>query len=215
MAEEAPLVVAARPGEHPLQRKYCLWFMQRQQSGPGRTVAAEDYEKSIKPIGEFETVEGFWTVYNHIRRPNDIPSTTELHLFRAGVKPIWEDRANQHGGKLTVRLTKGLASRFWETILLAIIGEQFDTGDEITGAVLSLRAHEDVIAIWNRNADNQPVISRIRENLKTILDLPSFVRSEYKRHDKRLRPRGPQNPPMGLGNDMHRDRSSSGWRDSR
>ena len=33
-----------------------------------------------------------------------------------------------------VRLKKGLASRYWEDIVLAIVGEQFDVGHEICGA---------------------------------------------------------------------------------
>ena len=34
-----------------------------------------------------------------------------------------------------IRLKKGLASSYWEEIILAIIGEQFDVGNEICGAV--------------------------------------------------------------------------------
>lgn len=34
-----------------------------------------------------------------------------------------------------IRLKKGLASHYWEEIVLAIIGEQFDVGNEICGAV--------------------------------------------------------------------------------
>jgi len=146
-----------------------------------------EYEKSIKKIAQFETIEGFWGVYNHLTKPNDIPTTTEFHLFRAGIKPIWEDRSNQHGGKIMIRLTKGLASRYWEIVLLAIIGEQFAVGDEICGAVMSVRAHEDILAIWHRNADNQVALNKIRETLRVILDLPGFVRTEYKRHEKRLK----------------------------
>ena len=35
---------------------------------------------------------------------------------------------------------------------MAIIGEQYDVGNEICGAVLSIRFQEDIISIWNRNA---------------------------------------------------------------
>ncbi len=38
----------------------------------------------------------------------------DYHLFRAGVEPMWEDPANKFGGKLVIRLRKGIASRFWE-----------------------------------------------------------------------------------------------------
>lgn len=35
-------------------------------------------------------VEGFWSIYNHIVRPNDMTQPTELHLFKHGIKPMWE-----------------------------------------------------------------------------------------------------------------------------
>jgi len=41
---------------------------------------------------------------------------------------MWEDEANQRGGKLILRLRKGLASRCWENLVLAMLGEQFMVG---------------------------------------------------------------------------------------
>lgn len=39
--------------------------------------------------------------------------------------------------------------------LLAMIGEQFDEGDEICGAVVSVRRAQDKIAIWTKTASNE------------------------------------------------------------
>lgn len=50
-----------------------------------------------------------------------------------------QDSANKNGGKWIVRLRKGLASRCWENMILAMLGEQFMVGDEICGAVISVR----------------------------------------------------------------------------
>ena len=52
-----------------------------------------EYEKSIKKIGGFTTVEGFWQMYNHLVRPNDVPHTTDYHLFREG-NPTSSSRIN-------------------------------------------------------------------------------------------------------------------------
>nr|XP_015196006.1 PREDICTED: eukaryotic translation initiation factor 4E type 2-like [Lepisosteus oculatus] len=52
---------------------------------------------------------------------------------------MWEDEANKNGGKWIIRLRKGLASRFWENIILAMLGEQFMVGEEICGVVVSIR----------------------------------------------------------------------------
>ena len=39
--------------------------------------------------------------------------------------------------------------------LLALIGEQFDSGDEICGAVVNVRARQEKISIWTKNASNE------------------------------------------------------------
>lgn len=36
-----------------------------------------------------------------------------------------------------------------------MIGEQFDWGDEICGAVVNVRARQEKIAIWTKNAANE------------------------------------------------------------
>jgi translation initiation factor 4E len=36
-----------------------------------------------------------------------------------------------------------------------MIGEQFDYGDEICGAVVSVRSKQERIAIWTKNAANE------------------------------------------------------------
>jgi translation initiation factor 4E len=96
-----------------------------------------------------------------LKRSNDF-KTTEFHLFKDGINPFWEDPANKLGGKWTIRLKKGISSRYWEDLLLAIIGEQFDVGSEICGAVLSVRINEDIISVWNKSADNIEAVNKIR-----------------------------------------------------
>lgn len=49
----------------------------------------------------------------------------DFHLFKQGIKPVWEDAANRKGGKWILRLKKGLSSRIWENLLLAVIGKSF------------------------------------------------------------------------------------------
>ncbi len=46
--------------------------------------------------------------------------------------------------------------------LLAILGEQFIVGDELCGAVVSVRPNEDIISLWNKTASNPDITTRIR-----------------------------------------------------
>ena len=88
--------------------------------------------------------------------------TTDFHLFKEGISPTWEDAQNKSGGKWMLKLKKGIASRYWEDVLLAVIGEQFDVGPEICGAVLSVRSNEDIISVWNKTADSNEAVNKIR-----------------------------------------------------
>ena len=92
---------------------------------------------------------------------------------------MWEDDANKEGGKWIVRLRKGFATRCWENLVLAMLGEQFLVGGEICGAVVSVRYHtEDIVSIWNKNANNQGVINQIRDIMKRVLNLPNNTGSD-------------------------------------
>lgn len=107
-------------------------------------------------------MESFWSIYDHLIRPNDIKSSTDYHFFKDGIKPTWEDAYNKNGGKWMIKVKKGLTSWYWEELILAIIGEQFDVGHEICGAVVSIRTENDIISVWNKTADNSEAMNKIR-----------------------------------------------------
>jgi hypothetical protein len=56
-------------------------------------------------------------------------------LFKKGIKPEWEDPANSSGGELVARKTfpPDLLDLYWEHLVLGLIGETMDDGDEICG----------------------------------------------------------------------------------
>ncbi|CAO2625318.1 Eukaryotic translation initiation factor 4E type 2 [Lemmus lemmus] len=171
--------VVPGPAEHPLQYNYTFWYSRRT---PGRPTSSQSYEQNIKQIGTFASVEQFWKFYSHMVRPGDLTGHSDFHLFKEGIKPMWEDDANKNGGKWIIRLRKGLASRCWENLILAMLGEQFMVGEEICGAVVSVRFQEDIISIWNKTASDQATTARIRDTLRRVLNLPPNTIMEYKTH---------------------------------
>lgn len=88
-------------------------------------------------------------------------------------------------------MPKGLASRYWEEIMLALIGGQFPgvPDGEICGAVLSVRYSEDILGVWNRSATDRDLIDKIRDAIKKILQLPAHANLEYKPHQASLQDR--------------------------
>eukprot|EP00743_Colponemidia_sp_Colp-15_P001559 GILK01001703.1.p1 GENE.GILK01001703.1~~GILK01001703.1.p1 ORF type:complete len:295 (-),score=43.93 GILK01001703.1:71-955(-) len=169
--------------KHKLHNAWCFWFTKK-TSGP-RTK--ESYESNIKKVGSFDSVEDFWACYGHLIRPNDLPASSDYHLFKEGIKPMWEDPANKTGGKWMLRLKKGLASKYWEDLVLAVVGEQFDVGDQICGLVVSVRFQEDIISIWNKGAFDGEAKRKIRETMKRVLQLSETTFVEYKSHDAAIK----------------------------
>ncbi|ESO05991.1 hypothetical protein HELRODRAFT_64314, partial [Helobdella robusta] len=170
-------------GEHPLQYTYTLWFSKRT---PGK-MSSQSYDQNLKKIGSFVSVEQFWRYYSHMIRPGDLTGHSVYHLFKEGIRPMWEDNANCNGGKWMIRLKKGLASRCWENLILAMLGEQFVVGDELCGAVISIRFQEDILSLWNKTATDQTTIARIRDTLKRVLNLPTSAVMEYKTHNESIK----------------------------
>ncbi|XP_054267809.1 eukaryotic translation initiation factor 4E type 2-like [Macrosteles quadrilineatus] len=188
IAQLPPLEIP--PLHHKLQYQYWLWFSKR---NPGK--AYQPYDQNLKLIGQFGSVEQFWALYCHLMRPSEFSSHCDFHLFKTGIKPMWEDKANKNGGKWIVRLRKGLASRCWENLILAMLGEQFMVGEEICGAVVSIRYQEDSISVWNKTATDQATRNRIGETLKRVLNSPPNLQLDYKSHNDSLKgwTRVPQN----------------------
>ena len=60
-----------------------------------------------RAAGRFGSCEQFWSLYSHLVKPGDLASHSDFHLFKMGIKPMWEDEANKFGGKWIVRLRKG------------------------------------------------------------------------------------------------------------
>nr|POE72743.1 isoform 2 of eukaryotic translation initiation factor 4e type 2 [Quercus suber] len=146
------------------------------------TSKNSDYEKSIRPLCRMSTAQEFWMVYSHFIRPSALPTVSDYHFFREGIRPVWEDEENKRGGKWTMRVKKGIADRFWEDLVLAMIGDQFaEASDEVCGAVVSVRLGEDVFSIWTKNDGGRNV--KIRETIKRVLNLPADTNLQFRSHD--------------------------------
>jgi len=170
-------------GNHRLQSTYCLWYSKK-ASGKSHQ---NSFDQNLQLIGSFATCEKFWQIFCHLVRPGELTNHCDFHLFKKGIKPLWEDEANRYGGKWIVRLRKGLASRCWENLIMAMLGEQFMVGEEVCGAVVSIRYQEDILSLWNRTANDTGVTNRIRDTFRRVLNLPPGTTIEYKAHNDSIK----------------------------
>lgn len=125
-------------------------------------------------LGVYTTVEAFFGTFATLRRPSQLERNANYHLFKNGIKPMWEDPANANGGKWTITLrgtNPALLDRSWMWLVLALIGEELDENDSITGAVCSTRAKGDRIALWVRHKNEVDVVNRLGRRLVHLLDV--------------------------------------------
>lgn len=132
-----------------------------------------DYEAGLTTVGEFDTVEEFCRYFNWLKPPSKLERNSNYHLFKSGIKPMWEDEANANGGKwvLTMKANPALLDRCWNWLAMALVGEELEDGDEICGAVVSLRSKVDRIQVWTRSKDDVEKLNSIGKKLVKLLDV--------------------------------------------
>ncbi|KIY65297.1 translation initiation factor eIF4e [Cylindrobasidium torrendii FP15055 ss-10] len=170
--------------EHPLQYHWNIYHDTKAPFGvpgsaaePSFAAAAEsEYEAGLTHVGEFATVESFCRYFNWLKPPSRLDKNANYHLFKAGIRPMWEDPANKNGGKwvLTMKNSPELLDRCWFDLCMALVGEQIETTSgeedqgEICGAVVSLRSKVDRIQVWVRSKDN---VGRVNDIGKKIVEV--------------------------------------------
>nr|AHV79359.1 eukaryotic translation initiation factor 4E [Pisum sativum]AHV79361.1 eukaryotic translation initiation factor 4E [Pisum sativum] len=155
--------VAHQP--HLLENSWTFWF-----DTPAAKSKQAAWGSSMRPIYTFSTVEEFWSIYNNIHHPGKLAVGADFYCFKHKIEPKWEDPICANGGKWTANYPKGKSDTSWLYTLLAMIGEQFDHGDEICGAVVNVRGRAEKISIWTKNASNEAAQVSIGKQWKEFLD---------------------------------------------
>mmetsp|Transcript_10868 Transcript_10868/g.26921 ORF Transcript_10868/g.26921 Transcript_10868/m.26921 type:complete len:230 (-) Transcript_10868:64-753(-) len=163
-----PLPAVDLTVKHPLQNAWVLWF-----DNPVKRLGARDWSSNLKKVATFDMVEDFWGVLNNVRPPSRLNPGSNYHIFKSGIEPMWEHVANQAGGKWTYSIPKKDGKKviddMWLYSALALIGENLDSGEELCGAVISLRKAGDRVAVWTRNADQEAAVKEIGEQFKAAI----------------------------------------------
>jgi translation initiation factor 4E len=141
------LVAQAKEAEFPLEHSWTLYYDSRATARAAQLAAAakskaaaqstsavhpspsghgsnETYEAGLSTIGTFTTVQSFCRLYNWTKRPSRMGQNENLHLFKDGIMPMWEDAKNQNGGKWVLQVDVGKREeidRFWTWLCLALV----------------------------------------------------------------------------------------------
>ncbi|RFU72225.1 translation initiation factor eif4e [Trichoderma arundinaceum] len=135
--------------KHPLQNKWTLWFT-KPPSGKG-----DNWNDLLKEVITFDSVEEFWGVYNNVAPVSELALKSDYHLFKAGVRPEWEDPQNKHGGKWSYQYKDKRnvdVDRLWLQVMMGAIGETLEEEDdgEVMGVVVNVRKGFYRIGVWTR-----------------------------------------------------------------
>ncbi|GFZ47218.1 hypothetical protein JCM24511_04961 [Saitozyma sp. JCM 24511] len=160
-ASPAPNVVSDRKKpEHPLQHAWTIYFDSKTYKPDPAVMRKEgepvlgEYERSLLVVGRFDTVEGFARYMNNLRLPSQLHKNANYHMFKNGIKPMWEDPANAHGGKYTLLFrSPHLLDLAYANLTMALIGDVLDPENEVCGIVASPRPKVDRIQVWTRGRE--------------------------------------------------------------
>lgn len=92
---------------------------------------------------------------------------------------MWEDLQCQDGGKWAVRVPKTHTNKYWEDLVLALIGDQFTHENEVNGIVVQLKPKEDQFQIWNRSGKDSARIEALKTDIEDVLKLDESMKLDY------------------------------------
>ena len=137
----------------------------------------EFFEKIIK-ISDVSNIQEFWEVFQHLLKPNQCPVGSDYHIFKKGIVPMWEDKLNKDGGKLSVLLTWKYANVIWEEVTFNFAKGLLPYYDYINGIVISTRPKFLVLSFWIK-CGNNAMVEKIRNALSGFLQAPSSNCFDY------------------------------------
>ena len=168
-----------------LWTKFAFWFRISEEilrnQLPKQTLDSNEYESQVKKIAEFETIEDFWAIFQHLRKPDSCKQGIEFQLFKVPIKPMWEDEGNKNGGRLTLKLRKNYTTIIWEEMILAFIGGIFSDKmkEEINGIVFVSKKEFNTLQIWFKTYDKK-LNAELDQCIRDLIQIPNEVPLEKK-----------------------------------
>ena len=172
-----------------LENKFSFWYRISddigQYQGPKQALDKKIYETQVKKIQEFDTVEDFWGIFQHLRKPDSCRPGIEFMMFKEPIIPMWEDENNKNGGKISIKLRKQFTTIIWEEMIFALIGGILpkEMKEEINGIVVTSRKEFNTLQIWFKTFDER-INNDLEQCIRELLVIPDEVTLEIKQFNK-------------------------------
>ena len=169
-----------------LSQKYAFWFRISEEilknKIPKQNLDSSEYESQVKKIADFDTIEDFWAIFQHLKKPDNCNPGIEFQMFKENIKPMWEDELNKKGGKMTLKLNKGYTTVIWEEIILGIIGNILPKHimDGINGVVFCAKKEFNTLQIWFKDYDRNYYME-LEQCFRDLIQIPNEVPIDVKK----------------------------------
>jgi len=172
--------------QHPLQTP---WILSYDYQHITDQTTAEKWLKGINEACEVDTLEKVKGMIQTIHKVTKWPLRSNIHFFRKGIKPAWEDLFNRNGKKIVFSLdckfehdgttlisgktndASDFIQSLWEETIVFVVSEQIK-GSIINGCVYSPRSNYFKISLWLKNVDvgGEKIYGEIFDNFKKVLN---------------------------------------------
>ena len=172
-----------------LENKFCFLYRideNTQYQAQKQIMEKEKYESQVKKIADFDTIDEFWGIFQHLRKPDSCRPGIEYFMFKEPIKPMWEDENNKNGGRFSIKLKHGYTTIIWEEMIFALIGGILpkEMKDEINGIVVTSRKEFNTLQIWFKTYEPQ-IIEDLERCIRDLLVIPDDVNIDIKPFNKK------------------------------
>ncbi|KAF7683516.1 Eukaryotic translation initiation factor 4E [Astathelohania contejeani] len=167
---------------YPLNESWKIWYdVQSKRS------TQTNWLDNLVDVCTISDVPSFLFAIEELEEPDMWPLNSNIHFFREGILPMWEDPRNSKGGKWVLELSKADTydlTSIWRDTMALCVSEMVEN-DLITGCVYSPRKNVDRIALWTK--DTQDGVLKCGEIWKGLMDLPEGVTIGFKIHENAIK----------------------------
>jgi len=131
----------SRP-QHKLRHSWSYWYSSKNKKN--------SWSQNQNLICTMTTIEDFFHCQNQVKLASKLPAGHTYAVFKKGIVPDWEDKANVDGGRWMISYDRkerftNLDDRWMEALLMAL-GEHMHKC--VTGIQVCVRGNVDRVEVW-------------------------------------------------------------------